>query len=87
MSRNTQTPVEIFMRPMRKRTKPGDVVFEPFSGSGSQLSAAEQLERRCRAIELSPAFVDVGIRRWEKATKKQAILSAPARRSRRSRLN
>ena len=68
----TQKPVEIFARPMRKHTKPGDVVFEPFSGSGSQLIAAEQEGRRCRAIELEPVFVDVAVARWEKFTGKKA---------------
>jgi DNA modification methylase len=70
----TAKPVEIFARPMRKHTKAGDIVFEPFSGSGSQLIAAEKLGRRCRAIEISPAFVDVAVRRWEGATRKQAVL-------------
>jgi len=71
----TQKPVEIFARPIRKHTKPGEVVFEPFSGSGSQLIAAEQLGRRCRAIELEPVFVDVAIRRWQKLTGKAATLA------------
>lgn len=70
----TQKPVELFMRPMRKHTKRGDLVFEPFSGSGSQLIAAEQLGRRCRAIEIEPAFVDVAIKHWEAATGQQATL-------------
>ena len=70
----TQKPVEIFARPMRKHTRPGDICFEPFSGSGSQIIAAEQLQRRCRAIEIAPAFVDVAIRRWEKATGKKAVV-------------
>ena len=70
----TSKPVELFVRPIRKHTKPGDLVFEPFSGSGSQLIAAERTGRRCRAIELSPAFVDVGVRRWEQATGKAATL-------------
>ena len=70
----TQKPVELFTRPMRKHTKSGDVCYEPFSGSGSQIIGAEQLARRCRAIEIEPAFVDVAIRRWEKATGKQAVL-------------
>ena len=68
----TQKPVEIFARPMRKHTKPGDVVFEPFSGSASQLIAAEQEGRRCRAIEIEPVFVDVAVARWEKFTGKKA---------------
>ena len=69
----TQKPLEIFARPIKWHTKPGEVVLEPFSGSGSQLIAAEQLGRRCRAIELSPAFVDVAVRRWQAATGKRAV--------------
>jgi DNA modification methylase len=68
----TQKPVEIFARPMRKHTNRGDVCFEPFSGSGSQLIAAEQLGRRCYAMEVSPVFVDVAVRRWETFTGKKA---------------
>ena len=75
----TSKPVEIFARPMRKHTKRGAVVFEPFSGSGSQLMAAEQLGRRCRAIEISPVFVDVAIRRWQSATNRSAILDGDGR--------
>jgi DNA modification methylase len=68
----TSKPVELFTRPIKKHTKPGDIVFEPFSGSGSQLIAAERTGRRCRAIEISPPYVDVAIRRWEKATGQHA---------------
>jgi DNA modification methylase len=68
----TQKPVEIFARPMRKHTKVGDVCFEPFSGSGSQVIAAEQLSRRCYAMEISPVFVDVAVRRWEQFTGRKA---------------
>jgi len=70
----TQKPLRLFEIPMEQHTKPGAIVLEPFSGSGSQLIAAEKLRRRCRAMEISPAFVDVAIRRWEKATGKQAVL-------------
>ncbi len=72
----TQKPVEIFARPMRKHTKKGDVCFEPFSGSGSQIVAAEQMGRRCRAIEISPPFVDVAILRWQELTGRAAILAS-----------
>ena len=71
----TQKPTEIFERPVSYHTLPGEVVLEPFSGSGSQIIAAERLDRRCHAMEISPAFVDVAIQRWEKATGKSAILS------------
>ena len=75
----TSKPVELFVRPMKKHTKPGDVVFEPFSGSGSQLIAAERTGRRCRAIEISPPFVDVAIRRWQRATGNEATLDGDGR--------
>lgn len=55
------------------------MVFEPFSGSGSQLIAAEKEGRRCRAMEISPPFVDVAIRRWEKATGREAVLDGDGR--------
>jgi DNA modification methylase len=72
-------PVELFVRPIKKHTNVGDVVFEPFSGSGSQLIAAERTGRRCRAIEISPPFVDVAIRRWQKATGQEATLDGDGR--------
>lgn len=68
----TQKPVEIFARPMRKHTRKNAVCFEPFSGSGSQIVAGEQEGRRVYAMELSPVFVDVAVRRWEKMTGKIA---------------
>ena len=59
----TQKPVEIFSRPIRKHTQCGDVVYEPFSGSGSQLVASEQTGRLCYSIEIEPAFVAVALER------------------------
>jgi DNA modification methylase len=68
----TQKPVELFALPMRIHTKPGDVCLEPFSGSGSQIIAAEMEGRVCRAIEREPVFVDVAVRRWENFTGEKA---------------
>jgi len=79
MSHNTEKPVELFVRPMKKHTSVGDIVFEPFSGSGSQLIAAERAGRKCRAIEISPPFVDVAVRRWQKATGQEATLDGDGR--------
>lgn len=70
----TQKPVEIFAIPIRSHTIPGDLVYEPFSGSGTQIIAAEQLERRCFAMELAPEFVEAEVNRWEKFTGKKANL-------------
>jgi len=75
----TQKPVEIFARPLRKHTRPGDVCYEPFSGSGSQLIAAEQLGRCCFGMELEPVFVDVAIRRWQTLTGQAARLTGNGR--------
>jgi DNA modification methylase len=72
----TIKPLRLFEIPMEQHTKPGAIVLEPFSGSGTQLLAAEKLGRRCRAVEISPAFVDVAVRRWEEATGKDARLES-----------
>jgi len=74
MSHNTSKPTRLFEIPMEQHTRPRDVVLEPFSGSGSQIIAAEKLRRRCYAMELTPAFVDGTIVRWQKATGKEAVL-------------
>ncbi|MFN0132230.1 MAG: DNA modification methylase [Phycisphaerales bacterium] len=68
----TQKPIEIFRRPLEWHTLPGQLVYEPFAGSGTQIIAAEQLGRRCYAIEQSPTFCDVIVTRWETFTGKKA---------------
>ena len=70
----TPKPVEIFAIPMRQHTAPGDVCYEPFSGSGTQIIAAEQLGRRCYALEIEPRYVDVTVMRWQQMTGKAARL-------------
>lgn len=60
----TAKPIELFAIPMRQHTKPGDLCCEPFSGSGTQLVAAERLGRLCYAMELSPPFVAVALERF-----------------------
>lgn len=64
----TQKPVELFAIPMRNHLKEEEIAFEPFAGSGSQLVAAEQLNRKCYAIEIEPKYCDVIISRWEQLT-------------------
>ena len=58
----------------RGTTKPGQVVFDPFAGSGTTIVAAEKLNRRAQAIEISPAYCDVAVRRWERVTGRKAVL-------------
>lgn len=68
----TSKPVELFAVPMRQHTAVGDVCYEPFAGSGSQVIAAEQLGRRCFAMEISETYCDVVVRRWEQFTGQKA---------------
>ena len=56
--------------------KSGEIFYEPFSGSGTTIIAAEQTGRRCYAMELSPNYVDVAVRRWQQFTGKRATLEA-----------
>ena len=65
---STQKPVECMKRPIENNSQPGDAVYEPFSGSGTTIIAGEMTGRHVYAIELSPAYVDVAVRRWEAFT-------------------
>jgi DNA modification methylase len=69
----TQKPVECMRRPIINNTSPEALVYEPFLGSGTTLIAAESCGRFCRAVELSPLYVDVAIRRWQAFTDAKAI--------------
>lgn len=69
---STQKPVEAFRRPLMNHTRPGESFYEPFSGSGTAIIAGEELNRRCFAVELNPAYVQVAIERWQRFTGKQA---------------
>jgi DNA modification methylase len=53
----------------------GDLVLDPFAGSGTTIIAAEKLGRRCAAIEMAPEYVDVAVVRWSKFTGRAAILA------------
>jgi DNA modification methylase len=64
----TPKPIDCFAIPMRQHTKVGDVCYEPFSGSGSQIIAGEREGRRVYAMEISPAYVAVTLERWAEAT-------------------
>ena len=69
----TQKPVECMRRPISNNTSPGDLVYEPFLGSGTTLIAAESSGRMCRAVELSPLYIDVALRRWQAFTGGAAV--------------
>ena len=75
----TQKPVECMRRPMLNNASPGQAVYEPFSGSGSSIIAAESCGRVCHAMELNPAYVDVAVLRWQAYTGKAATLDGDGR--------
>jgi hypothetical protein len=75
----TQKPVELMRRPILNHLRRGELVYEPFLGSGTTLAAAELTERVCYGIELDPKYVDVVIQRWQQLTGKQATLDGDGR--------
>jgi len=70
----TQKPVECMRRPILNNSQRGDIVYDPFLGSGSTLIAAESEGRICYGMELDPAYCDVIVHRWETLTGKKAEL-------------
>lgn len=75
----TQKPVECMRRPIQNNSKPGDYVYEPFSGSGTTIIAAEMMNRYCLAIELAENYVDVAVTRWQDFSKGTATLDGDGR--------
>lgn len=69
----TVKPVAMVADAIRDCSRRGGIVLDVFSGSGTTIMAAEQTGRRGRAIELDPRYVDVAIRRWQKATGGRAV--------------
>jgi DNA modification methylase len=67
---NAEKPVGMVSVPITNGSKQGNIVLDFFSGSGTVLIACEQLGRKCRAIEISPAYVAVALQRWADATGK-----------------
>lgn len=68
----TMKPVKLFARLIDNSSRPGEIVFDPFGGSGTTVVACEQLNRRARTIELDPHYCDVIVKRWENLTGREA---------------
>jgi len=68
----TMKPVELVERAIRNSSRPGNLVLDPFGGSGTTLIAAEKSGRKAALIELDPKYVDVIVRRWQDWTGEQA---------------
>jgi DNA modification methylase len=75
----TQKPLEVMRRPILNNTRPGEIVYDPFLGSGTTLIAAELTDRICFGLDLDPRYVDVIVTRWQELTGKNAVLEADGR--------
>ncbi len=75
----TQKPIECMRRPMLNNASRGQAVYDPFLGSGTSLIAAETTGRHCMGLELSPAYVDVIVSRWQAFTGQEAVLEGEGR--------
>jgi DNA modification methylase len=74
----TMKPVELVERAIRNSSRPGDIVLDPFSGSGTTLIAAEKTGRIGWLIELDPKYIDVIVRRWQDWSGQEACREADA---------
>jgi predicted RNA methylase len=72
----TQKPLELVARAIRNSSRRGETALDVCAGSGTTLIACEQLTRRCAAVEIDPAYVDVVIERWQALTGERAILES-----------
>jgi DNA modification methylase len=75
----TQKPVELMRRPILNHLKRGELVYDPFLGSGTTLAAAELTERACLGLELDAKYIDVVIQRWQTLAGKKATLDGDGR--------
>lgn len=71
----TMKPIELLCKLITNSSLVGNSVLDLFLGSGSTLIAADQLNRKCYGMEISPAYCDVIVKRWETLTGKTATLS------------
>jgi len=75
----TQKPVDLMRRPILNHLRRGELVYDPFLGSGTTLAAAELTERVCLGMELDPKYVDVIVQRWQTLSGQKAKLEAHGR--------
>lgn len=64
----TMKPVELIMKLIENSSSIKEIIYDPFSGSGTTLIAADNLKRKCRSIEIYPAYVAVTLERFHQHT-------------------
>ena len=75
----TQKPVDLMRKPILNHLRRGELVYDPFLGSGTTLAAAELTERVCYGIELDPKYCDVIVKRWQSLSGGKAVLDGDGR--------
>jgi len=75
----TMKPVALVERALRNSSRVGDLVFDPFGGSGTTLIAVETTGRKAALMEIDPKYVDVIVERWQRFTGRQAVLDGDGR--------
>ncbi len=75
----TQKPIDLMRRPILNHLRRGELVYDPFLGSGTTLAAAELAERVCYGLEMDPKYVDVIVQRWQALSGKKATLDGDGR--------
>lgn len=74
-----QKPEALIRRPILNHTLRGELIYEPFLGSGTVLASSEMTERICYGMEIDPKYVDVAVKRWQQLSGKQAVLENDGR--------
>lgn len=69
----TQKPTSLYRDMLRRWSSAGELVADPYAGSGSLLLACNMEDRVCAAVEISPGYVDVIVQRWQQLTHRQAV--------------
>jgi DNA modification methylase len=73
----TVKPVKLVADAMRDCSRRGDIILDPFMGSGTTMLAADSIGRRAYGLELDPLYADVAVRRWQASAKRDALLHGP----------
>ena len=73
----TTKPVPLMQRAIENSSRIGDIVLDPFMGSGTSIIACERSGRICYGMELEPHYVDVSVKRWEAFTGERATKESP----------
>jgi DNA modification methylase len=75
----TVKPVQLVVDALRDCSRRGSIVLDAFCGSGTTILAAERIGRRAYCLEIDPGYADVAIRRWQRFTRRDAILESTGR--------